>query len=50
MNQGRGVQESLLNRVWYKTSIPFGLSTEGDEPSEKNGDYLLSHCYAVPSA
>ena len=33
-----------------KQVIPSGLSTEGDEPSEKNGDYLLSHCYAVPSA
>ncbi|MFK1978888.1 hypothetical protein ACIXFY_21070, partial [Bacteroides fragilis] len=29
-----------------KQVIPSGLSTEGDEPSEKNGDYLLSHCYA----
>ena len=33
-----------------KQVIPSGLSTKGDEPSEKNGDYLLSHCYAVPSA
>ena len=33
-----------------KQVIPSGLSTERDEPSEKNGDYLLSHCYAVPSA
>jgi hypothetical protein len=33
-----------------KTSIPSCLLTRGDELSEKNGDYLLSHCYAVPSA
>ena len=34
----------------YKQVIPSCLLTRGDELSEKNGDYLLSHCYAVPSA
>jgi len=33
-----------------KQVIPSCLLTRGDELSEKNGDYLLSHCYAVPSA
>uniref|UniRef100_UPI00356157C5 hypothetical protein n=1 Tax=Bacteroides fragilis TaxID=817 RepID=UPI00356157C5 len=33
-----------------KQVIPSCLLTQGDELSEKNGDYLLSHCYAVPSA
>ena len=32
-----------------KQVIPSCLSTQGDELS-KNGDCLLSHCYAVPSA
>ena len=32
-----------------KQVIPSCLLTRGDELS-KNGYYLLSHCYAVPSA
>ena len=32
-----------------KTTTPLHLPIQG-LLSEKNGDYLLSHCYAVPSA
>ena len=49
-SRNRAARRSLSSAPRIKQVIPFGLSTKGDEPSEKNGDYLLSHCYAVPSA
>ena len=49
-SRNRAARRSLSFRPRIKQVIPSGLSTKGDEPSEKNGDYLLSHCYAVPSA
>ena len=49
-SRNRAARRSLSSAPCIKQVIPSGLSTEGDEPSEKNGDYLLSHCYAVPSA
>ena len=49
-SRNRAAWRSLSSAPRIKQVIPSGLSTKGDEPSEKNGDYLLSHCYAVPSA